>query len=327
MNGRTLDALQGEEYHLRVYIRTRITGTVTMKRATLALASMAVATSLAQASEVSPYQAAFESIAGMPRAASSSDALFVFGDLITRVDVAPGLADPVQILGTVKERAVEPVDWFDRQLILVPSADPAKDPTAPPVPVIVSLNAAIYEVTSADGSREVLGLEVRFDILDPDGGTIITFDPWIIDEPTVGGSGSIGELLDRLARRGILVTAVPSPNPNPNPECVLACERDYDTAIMNISDEYLVDISECHANSILALGGGCISGGALGGSLGAGAFSIPLGIGGCALGGMVSFATFLYLCQEGVGIRQDSRVREADRDLLNCLADCGVVSY
>lgn len=105
------------------------------------------------------------------------------------------------------------------------------------------------------------------------------------------------------------------------------CERDYDTAIMNIRDEYYVDVSECHSDSVLALGAGCVTGGAVGGALGGGAFSIPLAIGGCALGGLVGFGTVLYFCTEGDVIQRDVRVREAERDLLNCLADCGVVSY
>lgn len=299
--------------------------------AALAVASLVSAASMGITNQDWEYEAAFEIVSGLPRAASTTDALFVFDDTIAHVDVGPNLPEPVQVLGTAKLRASQPVDWFERQLVLIPTEDPAKNPAAPHVPVIVSVNAAIYEVTNADGSREALGLELRADVVGPEGGGIIIFDPWIIDEflPTEGQPGTIGGLLDRLVRGGRVIVTNPQPNPSINPECVRVCERDYRTAIDNLMDRVRTEFHVCRDDVIDGTVLGCVAGAGVGGLVvGVPSLGIGVGVGagiGCGIGGLIGWIDGFWDCNSLRDDQTSLGLRVADRDLLNCLADCGVV--
>jgi hypothetical protein len=300
--------------------------------AALTVASLVSAASMGTVNQDWEYEAAYEMVSGIPRGASATDALFIFDDAMVHVDVGPDLPEPVQVLGTAKLRVSQPVDWFERQLVLVPTEDPAKNPAAPLVPVIVSVNAAIYEVTNEVGSREISRLELRADVVGPEGGGIIIVDPWVIDEflPTDGRPGTIGGLLDRLVRGGRLIATNPQPNPNINPECVRACERDYRTTIDNLIDRVQTEFDACLNDDVLGgTGIGCVTGAGFGAALTAlptlGIGTLPAAGIGCGIGGLIGFIDGMWGCYGTRSDQRDLGLREADRDLLNCLSDCGVV--
>ena len=273
--------------------------------------------------------AATSAITGIPFAASSTDALIVRDDALWYIEMTPqtsplGSIDvPATQLGTVKEWFNQPVEWAEGETTIVFADDQSKSPTGHPVTVTRSINAVIYDVNTTNYNGFVVGIQQEIAVFDGlEFSTDVVFDPWTLSDPNYDFT-TTWDRFKRLQTGGWNVVIRPDSSLGADPICVLTCQQNFEIAWANERDSFRDNmINDCLQDGIFdGAGAGCFVGVLVCGWVIPPMTTLKCCIGGAVIGGALNWGR----CANRQANETDTVQRGNDRNLLNCLAQCGVV--